>query len=213
MVVWVLFVPITPVNGQEVPPAKKPPIPVEIMFGNEEIYYLTILNLPFETGSRFGYFGVASALVPYENGRSNNEIVFNNAMVYSLRSKIYTTAGLQFHYAKGAVPFTGLQFFSADPTWLVLFNAVFQLAPTVNFETVGVVEYKPVLSKSLRLYSRLQGIYNQNLEDSIHERSLLYLRAGVSVGQTSFGAGFNADFYGSERRSERNYGIFIHHLF
>ena len=63
MVVWVLFVPITPVNGQEVPPAKKPPIPVEIMFGNEEIYYLTILNLPFETGTLYAHLEVGATLM------------------------------------------------------------------------------------------------------------------------------------------------------
>ena len=213
LAVLVLSSPIINVNGQEIPLANKSPIPVEIMFGNEEIYYLTILNLPFEKNSRFGYFGVGSALVPYENGRGNNEIVISNALTYRFVPKMYATTGLQIHYAKGAVPFAGLQFFSANPTWLVLFNPVFQIAPTINFETVGVIEYKPMLLKSLRLYTRLQGIYNQNLDDGIHERSLLYLRIGVSVGKTSFGIGLNNDFYGANKRSEHNHGIFINHLF
>lgn len=212
LLVLTLFVPVIKANAQEIPLKSKPPIPVELMFGNEELYYLTILNLPFEK-SRFGYFGVASALVPYDTESANNEIVINNALTYRFVPKMYATMGLQFHYAKGAVPFIGFQVFSASPTWLVLFNPVFQLAPTVNLETVGVLEYKPLLSKGLRFYSRLQGIYNKNLDDGIHERSLIYVRAGFSVGKMSFGVGLNIDFYDDERRSERNYGVFINHLF
>ncbi len=200
-------------EGQEAPKTDNPPIPIEVMFGNEEIYFLGILNLPFEKGTKLGYFGVASALVPYENGRSNNEIVISNALTYSLSQKWYATAGLQFHYSKGAVPFTGFQFFSANPTWLFLFSPNMQLAPSINFETVGIVEYKPKLSEGLRLYSRFQGIYNQNLDDGAHERSLLYLRAGISLKRTSFGVGLNIDSYGPERQSEQNYGVFINHLF
>ncbi len=207
------FLFIMQAEGQEAPKTNRPPIPIEVMFGNEEIYFLGILNLPFEKGTKLGYFGVASALVPYENARSNNEIVISNSLTYSLSQKWYATAGLQFHYSKGAVPFTGFQFFSANPKWLFLFSPNLQLAPTINFETVGIVEYKPKLSKGLRLYSRFQGIYNQNLDDGAHERSLLYLRAGISLKRTSFGVGLNIDIYGPERQSEQNYGIFINHLF
>ena len=193
------FLLMTQAEGQEAPKTGNPPIPIEVMFGNEEIYFLGILNLPFEKRTRLGYFGVASALVPYENGRSNNELVISNALTYSLSQKWYATAGLQFHYSKGAVPFSGFQFFSVNPTWLFLFSPNLQLAPSINFETVGIVEYKPKLSEGLRLYCRFQGIYNQNLGDGGHERSLLYLRAGISLKRTSFGIGLNIDSYGPER--------------
>lgn len=138
-VVFILF--ISKVEGQEVPEKSNPPIPVEVMFGNEKINYLTILNLPFEKNKRLGYFGVASALIPYENTRASNEIVISNSLTYNFFQKLYATAGLQFHYAKGAVPSAGIQFFSADPTWLFLFSPILQLAPTINFEGVGIVEY------------------------------------------------------------------------
>ena len=208
-----LILPILGMKGQEVAAVKKPPIPIEVMFGNEEIYALTILNLPIDKKGKFGYFGVTSALVPYENERSNNELVISNSLTYNFSQKWFATAGLQFHYSKGAVPFTGLQFFSANPKWLFLFSPNLQLAPSINFETVGIVEYKPMLSKNVGLYSRFQGIYNQNLDDGAHERSLLYLRAGVALGKTSFGLGVNIDFYGLERTQEENYGLFINHVF
>ncbi len=209
----VLILPILGMKGQEVTAVKKPPIPIEVMFGNEEIYALAILNLPIDKKGKFGYFGVTSALVPYENERSNNELVISNSLTYNFSQKWFATAGLQFHYSKGAVPFTGLQFFSANPKWLFLFSPNLQLAPSINFETVGIVEYKPMLSKNVGLYSRFQGIYNQNLDDGAHERSLLYLRAGVALGKTSFGFGVNIDFYGLERAQEENYGLFINHVF
>lgn len=201
------------VRGQEARETKDLPIPVELFFGNEEIYYLTILNLPIDKDGKFGYFGVASALTPYENARSNNELVISNSLTYKLSRQWFATSGLQFHYAKGTVPFAGLQFFSANPKWLLLFSPNLQWAPNINFETVGIVEYKPKLSKKMGIYSRLQGVFNQNLDAGAHERSLLYLRTGISLGRTSFGLGVNFDFYGPIRVQEENYGVFIFHVF
>ncbi len=100
-----------------------------------------------------------------------------------------------------------------SPTWLVVFNTNLQLEPTTNFEGVGVVEYKPIISKKLRLYSRLQVLYNQNLNKGNHERSFVYLRLGVTRKKSSFGLGLNFDFYGANTMREEGYGVFINRLF
>lgn len=191
---------------------ERAPIPMEILFGHEKINYLAIMNFTFDN-SKFGYFGVSSVLVPYENARANNEFVMSNVLTYNFSGKFYATGGAQFHYSKGVVPTTGIQFFSASPIWLFLLNPNLQFAPDTNAETVGIVEYKPRLSKNLGLYTRFQGIYNQNLERGAHDRSLLYLRLGLTKKRTSFGFGFNLDFYGPDRVQEENFGIFINHLF
>lgn len=200
-------------NGQSSGNDVRSPIPIEVMFGNEEVNYLTILDLPIDQPSGFGYFGVISALIPYENERSSNEIVISNSLTYNFSGKFDALSGLQLHYAKGAVPYLGVQYFSANPTWLILFSPNLQLAPTTNFEGVGIVEYKPAISNDLRLYSRLQAIYNQNFTAGTHERSFIYTRLGISWKKVRFGTGFNLDFYGSDKTREIGYGLFINHLF
>ncbi|PRX57604.1 hypothetical protein [Flagellimonas meridianipacifica] len=214
MLRWMFVILMFGTSQMEAQEVKKErnPIPMEILFGHEKINYLAIMNFTFGK-SKFGYFGVSSVLVPYENERANNEFVLSNVLTYNFSGKFYATRGAQFHYSKGVVPTAGIQFFSASPTWLFLLNPNLQFAPDTNVEAVGIVEYKPRLSENLGLYTRFQGIYNQNLESGLHDRSLLYLRLGLTKKKTSFGFGFNLDFYGQDRRREENFGIFINHLF
>lgn len=212
--IWIVvpFILITiKVEAQEAE-KERAPIPMEIFFGHEKINYLAIMNFSFGD-SKFGYFGVSSVLLPYENEEANNEFVMNNVLTYNFSGKFYATGGAQFHYAKGVVPTAGLQFFSANPKWLFLLSPNLQFAPDTNVETVGIMEYKPKLSPNLGLYTRLQGIYNHNLKNGLHDRSLLYLRLGLTKNRTRFGLGFNLDFYGPNRAREENFGLFIQHLF
>ena len=46
---------------------KKSPIPIETMFGNEKINYLSIVNFRLGENSRFGYFGVMTLSILYKN--------------------------------------------------------------------------------------------------------------------------------------------------
>ena len=192
---------------------KKSPIPIETMFGNEKINYLSIVNFRLGENSRFGYFGVMTLSIPYQNNDGFNELVFSNAITYRLNNKLFVTSGLQYHFLKGIVPYSGIQFLSANPKWLFVISPSIAFLPNTSFQSVGIIEYKPKLSKKLRLYTRLQGIYNINLENNLHERSLVYLRTGLTLKKTSFGFGFNLDFYGSNKKENQNLGIFIHRIF
>lgn len=192
---------------------KKSPIPIETMFGNEKINYLSIVNFRLGENSRFGYFGVMTLSIPYQNNDGFNELVFSNAITYRLNNKLFATSGLQYHFLKGIVPYSGIQFLSANPKWLFVISPSIAFLPNTSFQSVGIIEYKPKLSKKLRLYTRLQGIYNINLENNLHERSLVYLRTGLTLKKTSFGFGFNLDFYGSNKKENQNLGIFIHRIF
>jgi len=196
-------------NGE----TKKSPIPMETMFGNEKINYLSIVNFRLGERSRFGYFGVMTLSIPYQNNDGFNELVFSNAITYRLNNKLFVTSGLQYHFLKGIVPYSGFQFLSANPKWLFVISPSIAFLPNTSFQSVFIAEYKPKLSKKLRLYTRFQGIYNFNLENSIHERSLVYLRTGLTLKKTSLGIGFNLDFYGSSKAKHQNLGIFIHRLF
>ncbi len=192
---------------------KRAPLPIEIMFGNDKVNYLSILDLQFNEKSKFGYFGVVSALLPYQNEDASNQIVINNLLTYNFKGNFYATAGLQYHYAKGLIPVAGFQYFRASPKWLFLFNPGLQFTENTNFEGVGIIEYKPKISDKFRLYTRLQGLYNYNFNTSTHDRSFVYVRGGITINKLSFGVGLNLDYYTSLRKREENLGIFIQHLF
>lgn len=56
----------------------------------------------------------------------------------------------------------------------------------------------------------MQGLYKCSTEDGKHERSYLYLRAGISIKNLSFGIGANLDKYGPPKNQiiKENYGVF-----
>ncbi len=192
---------------------QKSPIPIETMFGHEKINYLSIFNSRLGERSRFSYFGVLTISTPYQSNNGANEFVFSNAITYRLKNKIYATSGLQYHFLKGIVPYSGLQLLSANPKWLLVMSPGIAFLPNTSFQSVGIVEYKPKISEKQRLYTRFQGVYNFNLENGLHERSLIYLRTGLTLKRTSLGLGFNLDFYGPNKTQHQNLGIFIHRLF
>lgn len=192
--------------------SKATSIPVETMFGNRKVNYLSILNVRFRNSGKFAYFSVNTVVAPYDTSNASNELVLSNSLTYKLTNKLFATGGLQYHFLKGVAPTAGFQLFSGNPKWLIVLSPSVAFAKNTSLQNVGIVEFKPKLSNSLKLYSRLQGIYNINLQSKLHERSLVYLRTGITLQKTSLGFGFNMDFYGPQKTKQENFGIFIHHL-
>lgn len=187
-------------------------IPVETMLSNRKVNYLSILNFSLGKNNNFGYFSVITIATPYDHNNAPNELILSSALTYKLTDKLFTAGGLQYHFLKGIVPYAGLQFFTANPKWLFVLSPSIAFAANTSLQNIGIVEFKPRITNSLKLYTRAQGIYNVNLDNSLHERSLLYLRTGLTLQKTSLGFGFNTDFYGPSKIRQENFGIFIHHL-
>ncbi|GMN11405.1 hypothetical protein MTsPCn9_09880 [Croceitalea sp. MTPC9] len=190
----------------------KSSIPVETMFGNRKVNYLSILNNKLGNSKKLSYFSVITIAAPYDKTNGPNELIVSNALTYKLSKKLFATGGLQYHFLKGVVPASGFQFFPANAKWLFVLSSSIAFALNTSFQNVGIMEFKPCISNILKLYTRVQGIYNIKLKNNLHERSLLYLRTGLTIKRTSLGLGFNMDFYGPDKTKQENFGIFIHQL-
>ncbi|KMQ63234.1 hypothetical protein ACM46_14140 [Chryseobacterium angstadtii] len=75
-------------------------------------------------------------------------------------------------------------------------------------EGLVLMEYKPKISEKWSIYSRVQGLYSETLQDGMHARSYLMLRMGLTYKTITFGAGANFDRYGPFKESKENYGVF-----
>ncbi|WP_445384750.1 hypothetical protein ACT6NV_12355 [Robiginitalea sp. IMCC44478] len=191
---------------------KKSSISLETMVGDNKVNYLSILNSRLGNNNKLGYFSVITVATPYDYENGLNELVLSSALTYKLINKLFATAGLQYHFLKGIVPYAGFQFLTANPKWLFVVSPSIAFAENTSLQNIGIVEFKPRITNSLMLYTRVQGIFNINLDNTLHERSLLYLRTGLSFQKTSLGFGFNIDFYGPNKTRQKNFGIFIRHL-
>ncbi|MCZ2479733.1 hypothetical protein [Aquirufa nivalisilvae] len=202
-----LFGSTTLLSQQSAPPPA--PTPVEVMFGNNRMNFQLILNKPIDAQGKFSFFNVTNGAVDYHNKNEETEIVVVNTINYDLGNNFKASAGAQWHFKLGLVPLVGVQYFKANPTWLLLVSPNICLLPTTNMEVVSLVEFKPSLNPKTRLYTRGQLLYNQVLDGGIHARSGYTFRAGISRQKFTYGIGMNFDYYGPFKAEKLNTGVFV----
>ncbi len=188
--------------------APLPPIPLEATFGHARLNFQAVLTRPISKNGKLGFFNLSTAAADYANTPTETEMVVINNLTYTLAGNFKAAAGAQWNNKFGLVPQIGMQYFKANRTWLLVLNPSITLQPVKNFETLGLVEYKPALSKSIQLYTRAQVLYIQNLQDGQHGRSAIILRAGLSFSKFTLGLGANFDYYGPKKMEKDNVGLF-----
>jgi len=191
------------------PPQMSPPIPVEAFSGYKGLVFQMIVNKHFSPKSRFGFFNVTNFVGDYAIENPRNQFLSQSFVTADIWKGLSVNAGVSLNYITGFRPSTGLQYVFANRQLLVVVLPRFDLTQTYNFETFGLVEYKPKFNKEWGLYTRAQGLYNHNTRLNLHDRSYFWLRVGLSYKNFQFGLGANVDFYGPAKIFENSFGCFI----
>jgi hypothetical protein len=179
------------------------------MVGNERFYFQLTVAKPVLTGSKLNFFNVTTYQANYDGGMNGQDFVSVSLLYYDIWKGISPAAGAAMNHVTGFKPFAGMQYVYANRTWLAVIVPGFYLTSKREFETFALLEYKPQLSSKLKLYNRLQCLYNHNTVEAVHGRSYFYGRAGISLGNISFGLGANFDSYSPAKVSKRNFGGFV----
>lgn len=198
----ILLMPIAAIGQQ-------PPTPVEAMFGNNRLVVQMTTNKSIGKSGKFGFFNATITQADYKNTASEIDIISSNALTYALSKSLSVTSGVLMHYKLGMVPTAGIKFQKVSPGLMILVFPMLDFKPSLASENLAILEIKPSLGKSWRLYTRSQLLYIHNLNARQHARSGYIFRAGLSHQQFSFGLGHNWDFYGPTRLVKPNTGIFI----
>jgi len=188
--------------------APEPPLPVEVMPGNNSLYFQMVVVKNFSPESKFGFFSVATFKVPWED-LSQVDITLPVQVNYTFWKGFGAVAGGRINNIIGFDPMVGLQHKYASKKVLAVTVASFFLNENNDAELFGLYEYKPPINEKWSFYSRLQFIYVYGLGDNQHGRSYLYLRAGVKRNALAFGLGTNLDRYGENKIFKDNYGVFV----
>lgn len=167
------------------------------------------LNLKRSIFNKIDFTNLTIATADYKNTLPENELIMINSLVYQFHKNINIGGGLQYHFKKGFIPNISISFSHINQTWMFLLTPYFQMLPTRNIETIGIIEFKPKLTENLRLYSRVQGLYNYNFAYNGHERSFLDFRLGLKINKFAFGVASNLDYYGPKKIFKENYGGFL----
>jgi hypothetical protein len=187
-----------------------PPLPMELMFGHERLDYQLVMKRNFTQQSKFSVLAIAVFSENYAKGKKlGDSVVIPFQVNYALgKSGFSLAAGGEANSSAGFGTTLGLTHSKATKEILAISVLSYQLSSAQNVKFFGLYEYKPALTEKWSVYSRLQLTYNQGMAEGFHNRSFLYLRAGLKKGPIGFGLGANFDAYGPSKVARENYGVF-----
>jgi len=187
-----------------------PPLPMELMFGQDRMDYQLVMKRNFTPQSKFSVLAIAVFSENYAKGKKlGDSVVIPFQVNYALgKSGFSLAAGGEANSSAGFGTTLGLTHSKATKEILAISVLSYQLSSAQNVKFFGLYEYKPALTEKWSIYSRLQLTYNQGMAEGFHNRSFLYLRAGLKKGPLGFGLGANFDAYGPSKLARENYGVF-----
>lgn len=191
------------------------PVPVEVFFGNEQLYFQLVVKRRFSLESRFSYFTVATYSATYDQSAVNSRasITIPVQFSYEVGSGFGIMAGTDINSEGGFSAIAGPQHSYASRKFLAVTVASVFLNEDRDFKIFGLYEYTPPINDTWSLYSRLQFIYNHSWKQGLHNKSYLYLRTGIQKGPVIFGLAANLEQSGPEENFDENYGIFMRYEF
>jgi hypothetical protein len=182
---------------------------VELVAGNQGLYYQTTVKKSFSPGSCLSFFSLATFATDYENTPSANRLLIEAQVSYTIAGGFGIMAGMDMNAVSGFAPIIGPQHTFASKEILSVTIVSLFLNEKKDAKIFGLYEYKPALNKKWSMYNRLQFIYNHSLREGSHNRSYIYLRSGLKKKAMVFGLAANLDWFGPGKRYEDNYGLFI----
>jgi hypothetical protein len=190
--------------------APTPPIPLELMFGNDRLDFQMVVKRNFAPQSKFSVLAIAVFSENYgKEKKLGDSVVIPFQVNYALgKSGLSLAAGGEANSVAGFGTTVGLTHSKATKEILAITVLSYQLSSDQNLKIFGIYEFKPALNDKWSIYSRLQLTYNQGMAEGFHNRSFLYLRAGLKKGPLGFGLGANFDAYGPNKLARENYGLF-----
>ncbi len=187
--------------------AYKPPVPVELMIGNEALYFKMVVTKPIYN-SKFKFYNLMNFTSNFIDGTASN--IFNQTVLfYDLSTKF--SVGFGSNYSS---------FSSLKPVVSALysdFNAKrgFIIQPTLVLEKKGAKELFSMYEFSYVLNPKFKGYFRFDAFTSWeeqHDFSYLNGRVGVGTRFGNFGPALNISFVGKGALKYYNIGAFYNIL-
>lgn len=184
------------------------PIPVEVIYSNKDYRYQQFFFKELKASSHFCFFHTSS-LYSFHDKERTTEMMSQSYVTYKLGKSLTALVGSFYASIPGFKASMSLQYRLAHRDLVVLLAPRIDLQENPSYELLTLAEYRPAISKRLKIYSRLQML--SNYTHTIHNRSYQNLRVGVGSRKTQGGFALNYDQYGSEKNTVLSMGIFLRH--
>lgn len=179
-------------------------IPVEAMLGHQNYYYQHSFSRSI-TDTKLGFFHTSSFY--HFHHAKKNEIMSQAYVTYAFHPSVKLAVGSFYSSVPGFKVSMAIQVVKKMPDVTFVFVPRFDVRKNASAEIMTYIEYRPLIKKFVRLYTRAQAMSNYGPEN--HNRSYQNFRIGIDFKKTQFGFALNVDEYGKEVRTARNLGVFI----
>lgn len=192
-------------------PPQGPPINFESLVATQGAVFATNFSKSLVPNRRFGIFSIGEYYGNYKVADQGlkNRYMAQTHLTYNVVGNFNLTLGAMITHATGFRPTAGFQYNVRVKDFFFLVNPRVDLTQTYNGEFMGFVEFTPEINSQWRIYSRVQGLYNQNFKDSHHDFSYVKLRLGASYKQYRFGVGGDFSFFGPQKHNQNDLGLFL----
>lgn len=187
---------------------QNPPVMMEGLVGSRGFSYQLVADKKIQSLPRFGYYTVVNFQTDWGESKIG-DYMLQGHLTYTIVKGLNAEAGFFANPVDGIRPSAGLVYTYGSPKVFLLANPRIDISKNANAEIFALAEYKPKLNESLNLYTKIQGLYAHNLGFESHSRSYVWLRAGLTVKEFTFGLASNFDFYGPAKHNENNLGVFL----
>ncbi|SHK43575.1 hypothetical protein [Epilithonimonas mollis] len=196
------------IKAQEPPKVQNPPVIMEGLVGSRGFSYQLVADKKFQSVPKLGYYTVVNFQTDWGESKIG-DYMLQGHLTYSVLKGLNAEAGFFANPVDGIRPSAGLIYTYVNPKVFLLANPRIDMTKNPNAEVFALAEYKPKVNEKLNLYTKIQGLYCHNLGSDFHSRSYIWVRAGLTVKEFTFGLAANVDFYGSAKYNENNLGVFL----
>lgn len=196
------------IKAQEASKIQNPPVIMEGLVGSRGFSYQLVADKKFQSIPRLGYYTVVNFQTDWDESKIG-DYMLQGHLTYTILKGLNAEAGFFANPVDGIRPSAGFIYTYANSKVFVLANPRVDIAKNPNAELFALAEYKPELNEKLNLYTKIQGLYCHNLGYDFHSRSYVWLRAGLTFKEFTFGLAGNFDFYGPEKYNKNNLGFFL----
>jgi len=185
----------------------KPPVPVELMIGNEALLFKMVVTKPIYN-SKIKFYNLTTLESNFVTSSASN--IFNQTVIfYDFNSKFSFGLGGSYSSYNSLKPIAAVLYssFNANRGFLVQPSLVLEKGGSK--ELFSMFEYVHFLNPKLKSYFRIDAFTSW---ENTHDFSYLNWRVGVNTKVGNFGPAVNVNFVGKEALNYYNFGAFFNVL-
>jgi len=206
---FILILSAWQINAQETAetPSYQPPIPVEVMVGENSTMYEMVVSKRI-MDSKFNFYNLINYEVDYNETTPNNYFV-QTIITYDIAKGFGLGVGGNLKTYNVFKPLVAATYSRYTEKTGIYIQPSYEIHKDGLFELYALFEWTPTNKKKIQPYFKLSAYTSR---DAIHSFSYHNWRLGINYKSFRIGPALNVQYFGEDATSYTNFGGFVNIL-